>query len=51
MGALRNLQYITVFYLLANDEIVLPHERAEYDTSIESYMNIITHSNKQEAQN
>ena len=40
MGALRNQQYITVFYLLANDEIVLSHERVEYEASIESYMNI-----------
>ncbi len=38
MGALRNLQHLTVFYLLANDEIVLPHERAEYESLMDNFV-------------
>lgn len=44
MGALRNMQHLTVFYLLANDEFVLSHEKEEYQKQIDSYMNIINNS-------
>ena len=37
MGALRNSQYLTAFYLLANDDMVLPHEREQYETLINNF--------------